>query len=82
MNHWCGKDFDFFDRGQCVLHQELRKYLLSENKVSVLFLRKKSAVFQQEELDEMGVLMLWRTRAHMDISLAMIHSCQHIQNFD
>ena len=45
-------------------------------------LLKESAVFQQRVLDGMGVLMLWRNRVHMDISLAMVHSCQLIQKFD
>ena len=45
-------------------------------------LLKESAVFQQGVLDKMGVLMLWRTSVHMDISLAMVHSSQHMQNFD
>ena len=45
-------------------------------------LLKESAVFQQRVLNKMGVLMLWRTRVHMDISLAMVHSSQHMQNFN
>ena len=33
-------------------------------------------------LHEMGMLMLWSTCVHMDISLVMVHSYQHIHNFD
>ena len=45
-------------------------------------LLKESAVFQQGVLDKMGVLMLWRTSVHMDISLAMVHSVVISKNFN
>ena len=44
------------------MNQKLRNVTLSENKVSILFFCRKSTVFQQGVLDEMSVLMLWRTR--------------------
>ena len=81
MRHWRGKESDFFWQRSMRNASEAKERFPKLKQSFSTVLLKERAVFQQGVLNKMGVLMLWRTRVHMDISLAMVHSSQHMQNF-
>ena len=82
MRHWRGKEFDFSWQRPMRNASEAKERFPKLKQSFGTVLLKESAVLQQGVLDKVGVLMLWSTSVQMDISLAMVHSYQHIQNFD